>query len=655
MALDYFCCDIYVTATDATSTGNHLQIETDKNKLHVWYAKLFAFMDKKLGDFVWNREPLQLFVDMRGKGKFVRDSDGEFLLAEAAMHIPHWITPENSEHRVYIYRNQLHIVPLSAGSENIGINDALAAVMDSGIFTLASAPAAAAAFSRLDYPVKLSQSMHRARCKLPVALARVLSDQPQLIAAASEAFYDREPTQMSVCQRMSRFPPEPSAMVSVQFNRVQYAKITSQDMHVPLAFNLPSVDSDDYKASVLGMKVACGFEILNHEYSQLTTKPTSKHTERSDVQADTTGFLELLGQLGYFDGLAVTPEQFLKRRTYAVRQLVNSQSAGAMSEDLLAQSAVHELAATAADGEWQTADTAIASDEDESWLALNSDELDTVMRKAESVLHDAAQSDPASEFEADDDDKTAQDLQSMLAKFESFLAADSGIEGANVMNAHSDDEYAETSDEDVDLDADGIIGALMEALGAEELARTPKTSGMHDAGTTLLDSANTTETDSGSVPKNDNIVEMPSKTSRQPDILECADQADAAAHNGERSINNSQIESPGTEDTYAGVNKRDADAALTRIMSAMDYELSGTNVGKSFFRHDQTDDSESAQEHEDSDYELDDVNFDLNLVHNIIESFQAQEGLSGPAGTMLGQAGIHLPRSGNAGGKSPAT
>ncbi|KAJ2543832.1 hypothetical protein GGF49_001791 [Coemansia sp. RSA 1853] len=356
MALDYFCCDIYVRATDATSTSadSRLEIETNKDKLHMWYAKLFAFMDRKLGDFVWNREPLLLFVDMlpRISGRMihgdavddewlavwllreatreydelivsVRDSDGEFLLAEAAMHIPHWITPENSEHRVYIYRNQLHIVPLSAGSENIGINDALAAVMDSGVFTLASAPAAAAAFSRLDdYPAKISQSMHRARCKLPVALARAISDQPQLIAAASEAFYDREPTQMNVCQRMSQFPPEPSVMVSV--------------------------------------------------------------------------------------------------------------SAGAMSEDLLAKHAFHELSATVS-GEWQPTDTAIAS-EDESWLALNSDELDTVMRKAESVLHDAAQSDPASEFAADDDDdRTAQDLQSMLAKFESFLAADSGIEGANVM------------------------------------------------------------------------------------------------------------------------------------------------------------------------------------------------------------------------------
>ncbi|KAJ2380561.1 hypothetical protein GGI23_007768 [Coemansia sp. RSA 2559] len=41
--------------------------------------------------------------------------------------------------------------------------------------------------------------------------------------------------------------------------------------------------------------------------------------------------------------------------------------------------------------------------------------------------------------------------------------------------------------------------------------------------------------------------------------------------------------------------------------------------------------------------EIPDVDIDLNLVENIVESFRAQEGLSGPAGTMLGQFGIHLP------------
>ncbi|KAJ2479010.1 hypothetical protein IWW56_003366 [Coemansia sp. RSA 2131] len=149
MALDYFCCDIYVRATDATSTSadSRLEIETNKDKLHMWYAKLFAFMDRKLGDFVWNREPLLLFVDMlpRISGRMIHGDavDDEWLAV--------WLLREATrEYDELIVRNQLHIVPLSAGSENIGINDALAAVMDSGVFTLASAPAAAAAFSRLD-------------------------------------------------------------------------------------------------------------------------------------------------------------------------------------------------------------------------------------------------------------------------------------------------------------------------------------------------------------------------------------------------------------------------------------------------------------------------------------------------------------------------
>ncbi|KAJ2354002.1 hypothetical protein GGF43_003357 [Coemansia sp. RSA 2618] len=107
--------------------------------------------------------------------------------------------------------------------------------------------------------------MHRAHCKLPVAIAHALSEQPQLIAAASELFYARDPAQMKACQRMSQFPPEPSVTTMVQFNRVQYAKLVSQDVRAPPGFNLPSVGSHDYKASVLGMKVACGFEILSYE------------------------------------------------------------------------------------------------------------------------------------------------------------------------------------------------------------------------------------------------------------------------------------------------------------------------------------------------------------------------------------------------------
>ena len=39
-----------------------------------------------------------------------------------------------------------------------------------------------------------------------------------------------------------------------------------------------------------------------------------------------------------------------------------------------------------------------------------------------------------------------------------------------------------------------------------------------------------------------------------------------------------------------------------------------------------------------------DVDIDLNLVSNILESFSAESGLSGPASSVLASLGVHLPR-----------
>ncbi|KAJ2546598.1 hypothetical protein EV175_005538 [Coemansia sp. RSA 1933] len=87
----------------------------------------------------------------------VQDSDGEFLLAEAAMHIPHWLTPENSENRVFIHRGRLHIVPLTvtngdergSDTKSIDLPAALDAVVRDTVDTLASSPSEEAAFERL--------------------------------------------------------------------------------------------------------------------------------------------------------------------------------------------------------------------------------------------------------------------------------------------------------------------------------------------------------------------------------------------------------------------------------------------------------------------------------------------------------------------------
>lgn len=42
----------------------------------------------------------------------VSDDDGEFLLIEAADHLPAWLTPQNAANRVWIHQGRLHLVPL---------------------------------------------------------------------------------------------------------------------------------------------------------------------------------------------------------------------------------------------------------------------------------------------------------------------------------------------------------------------------------------------------------------------------------------------------------------------------------------------------------------------------------------------------------------
>ena len=42
----------------------------------------------------------------------VWDNDGQFLLIEAADALPRWITPEIADNRVFLFRDELHVIPL---------------------------------------------------------------------------------------------------------------------------------------------------------------------------------------------------------------------------------------------------------------------------------------------------------------------------------------------------------------------------------------------------------------------------------------------------------------------------------------------------------------------------------------------------------------
>ncbi|KAJ1646197.1 hypothetical protein LPJ64_002301 [Coemansia asiatica] len=299
-----------------------------------------------------------------------------------------------------------------------------------------------------------------------------------------------------------------------------------------------------------------------------------------------------------------------------------------------AQSIKSELALPGLDRVDLPGDSDPAIDEDDSWLMLEPDELDALMRKAEALVKEAAQDEgshnavPVGDSESSKaidsigqgENEAAMGLHGMLESFESFLAVSSGVDGAEMLNDFQDEEYGEDSDEDIDLDADGVLRALMETIGIRELseldrafeARKDVTENGEKALKSLSSVAPTSA--SASAPAPAPVSEPLTKT--------------ASADTGSE-----------TADTEAD------ETVMAQIMDAMDHELSATSIGKSFVRYGPEADSDASDSDNSGDGHetMPDVNVDLNLVENIVRSFRAQEGLPGPAGTMLGQFYVCLP------------
>jgi len=89
----------------------------------------------------------------------------------------------------------------------------------------------------------------------------VLHEAPESIAAAVEAFYLRDPISLKSLISMSHFPPRDMVTISAKFTKVLYAQLKSQEFEPPSGGGFKA-SHDMSNANVIGMKLACGFEML---------------------------------------------------------------------------------------------------------------------------------------------------------------------------------------------------------------------------------------------------------------------------------------------------------------------------------------------------------------------------------------------------------
>ncbi|KAK9424926.1 putative SGT1 protein-domain-containing protein [Seiridium unicorne] len=356
----------------------------------------------------------------------VFDSDGEFLLVEAANVLPPWLSPEVDTNRVWIHQEKLYIIPLEKGSHDkqpLSLTEAASSLGTKPKSDLVhSTFVEAEAFYRLEkYPGQIADSLHHSLVTIPRKLAYILHQKPAAVAPAVEAFYLRDPVSMKSLFSTSgklNFAPEDLVTVSAKFTKVLFAQLKSQRFTQPPVW-VPIIEAAEESGTgaaksqktldqlEIGMKITSGFEML----------ATNAETKDSRVTREVAILLEDLEEDG----------------------------AQALPDDATIQA-------------WPN----VSQDDDESWMDINYEDFENEL--------DGKGAPQGQRKPGFGDSAAKADLEKIVSRFESFLNDETaGFEGAELddMDFDDDDEEEDSEDEDkeVSFDEEQFAKMMREMMG----------------------------------------------------------------------------------------------------------------------------------------------------------------------------------------------
>ncbi|MCJ1398667.1 hypothetical protein MMC11_001868 [Xylographa trunciseda] len=515
------------------------------------------------------RELSKQFQDIWVK---VVDTDGEFLLIEAAGSIPRWLNPEIADNRVrplaatlvfikrvsqvWINNGQLLIIPIVGAIEQPGgssdnhraltLWEACTCIKEARSQILYSPIIEAEAFYRLrNYPQQVNGSLHHAVVRVPRNLAYILHQSAAYISPAVEAFYLRDPIALRPLQAQSQndlvFPPKDLVTMAVKFTKVGFAQVKSQRFSTPAAWVpvFSARNSEQSRAQTeMGMKITCGFEML------VSDPQNQDHKVVREIRL-------LLGDLDE-------------------------------GED--------QLPSNAEISQWGMVE------DDEAWLDVNFDDFENELS---GTRQEQGLSGPGF------GDKFAQeDLQKMVARFKDFLDDDAaGSEGA---------EYLDDMDNDDDEDE----GHVSEGLTSEE--EDGVVSFDEDKFTAMMKEMMGMPAGTGDGQSNIGGGTRPSIAS---DVRAC--DIDSSTREEELKILHLS-QAMEAELKAAGALQLDSVAHGSGLNGIKNNLMGGTETAVEV---------EEAGDEDDSDGDL---HIDFNLAKNLLESFKSQIGTAGPGSSIMG-------------------
>ncbi|PRD31045.1 UNVERIFIED_CONTAM: Ecd [Trichonephila clavipes] len=570
----------------------------------------------------------------------VQDNDGEFLLIEAANHLPKWLNPDTCENRIFIYQGALHIIPITSSPADItplpngipSLSDAISVVRQFSSVTKASPSIQEAVKNRIKeydinilsliiinfifryfryllitvkelYPMRIDEYKHRAHCYVPCAVAAILKEDPSLLPHAVKAFYLRDPIDLKACRAMKFFAPETRVMSEVIFTRCLYAQLSCQKYEPDkmTGWNLPEVNNSDRKAHELGMKLACGFEILasNAQSRMQMENKDSEHDFCNDVRW--RRFAKSLKDKGYFrdeiEGSKMYNTLLLQAKEFYLSSLKHRTTAN-ISPGIRVQKLLRTVNVNFE--EMKEAEKMLRPADDDSWMDITPEILDSMLEK---MSNQATES------------KIAKTITSGI---KSFVQTRSDVEGVEPALC-TQKKKKQKINFDPDAFADAVNAILdFRIPNSDDDGSSSSMSGYSD------DDDDDVALGEGSQ-DNKNFVFT---TTAKIFLCDIADKYNVSSKKGKI-----------LDD-------------MKDYMDEMDRQLANTNIGLSFEKlppRATMEDEEMGpipDKRSDIDDEEDDfrpVDVDLNALKNMLESYSSQQGLPGPVSNLFSSMGMEVP------------
>ena len=539
-------------------------------------------------------------------------SDGEIILIEAADHIPDWLSPDNCDNRVFLQGGAVHIVEPSGGSpETLTLRRALEAVFDPAKSTIADVGVQLAVQDRAN-SIGPETVLHRAPCIVPLSVARLIKTYPALALRAVEAF-SSDTSSASVCNSLSKFPTSATCVLSaVPFTKCAYLKISQCEGFQPPKKSFSSVEVGDIVrlcespghahlkgALDLGVKVTCGFEMLYQKWRKINEKlkkVVPKNEEEWEMlekkmtgkKGDWAGGSTGAGGVTMADLRTVFLALYAEMRAdVTVDQLIDEELGKKMQTEAEAEAGEQEKA-------FGVPPRADEVDNDE-WTKTTLEDFEAKLRNVVAQEQSSGKGGGRQDDEEGDDEKSAAEKFDGIAKgMKKFFSGKADVEGVATGGGGGGGGGV---DDVVVIDPDKFLRILEQVVGgAAQVDGKKKTSDGE-----LFDDDEDDEDDDDD--DSDNDV--------------CGGRA-----GGDGNVDDHE---PGTQQS------------MHDIMTAMDSELKLAD-DKTSKREDETGD---AGGHQDDD---EDVNVDVRVVSNLLESLLSAEGTTGPASVMLSELGLHLDK-----------